>query len=106
MSFLDEIREDCAEAESDLGNQSLTWNGTDYPCAQSTLRRGETLIVGGKDVEIRFTVRVRVRGDGWVLNPIPKSGQRATYQSKEYRIGNVNDAHRAFVEIDLIDPNR
>lgn len=111
--FLDEVMADCEEAETDLGGKTMTWREGVYPVAPSLIRRGAMLVVGGKEVEIKLTLRVRWSGtstDGgtWSLDAdaLPKQGQTLVYGGKTYRIAQVNNAHEAFIEIDLMDNNR
>jgi len=106
--FLDEVRADCEEAETDLGGKTMTWSGGSYPVAPSLIRRGAVLVVGGKEVEIKLTLRVRFAGTGWEFTgeTLPKQGQLVTYGARSYRIAQVNNAHEAFMEIDLMDNNR
>lgn len=111
--FLDEVAGDCTEAENDLGLPVLVWNGQSITCAATLTKRGAILVIGGKEVEISLTLRVRWSGTNaagrpWELtaDTLPKSGDRVTYKGKPYRIAQVSDAHGAFVEIDLIDTNR
>lgn len=113
MSFLSEVQRDCIEAERDLGGASMRWDGALYPVAQSTVRRGATLVIGGKEVEIKLTLRVRYSGmttDGrsweFTADTMPKQGQQVEYKAKNYRIAQVNNAHETFLEIDVIDVNR
>lgn len=111
--FLDEVTEDCREAETDLGGKTMTWSGGNYPVAPSLVRRGAVLVVGGKEVEIKLTLRVRwsgtkTSGQPWEFSTdaMPKQGQLVGYGSQNYRIVQVNNAHEAFLEIDLMDANR
>lgn len=108
--FLDEVSADCLEAETDLGGKLMTWNGDDYPCAASLVMRGSSLIVGGREVELRITLRVRRSGsfDGrtWTFTSFPKHGDRVTYGGTDYRIALVDNAHEAFLQIHLMDVNR
>lgn len=113
MSFLSEVQRDCLEAERDLGGATMRWNEASYPTAQSTVRRGATLVIGGKEVEIKLTLRVRYSGitaggRTWEFEPdtMPRQGERVHYKNKDYRIAQVNNAHETFLEIDLIDVNR
>lgn len=113
MSFLDDVKADCLEAESDLGNRVMTWNGFNYPAAPSTVRRGAILVIGGKEVEIKLTLRVRYdgtksNGQTWDFGAadLPKHGELVTFNSIVYRIAQVNNAHSTFLEIDLMDRNR
>ena len=108
--FLDEVAADCVEAETDLGAQTVTWNGAIYPCASTLVRRGAVLVIGGKEVEIKLSLRVRYTGTRagvtWELTTLPKQGERVIYKSITYRIAQVSDAHGAFVELDLAEVNR
>ena len=108
--FLDEIAADCVEAETDLGAQTMTWNGLIFPCASTLVRRGAVLVIGGKEVEIKLTLRVRYTGTRagvtWELETLPKQGERVVFKSVSYRIAQVSSAHEAFIEIDLMDVNR
>jgi len=111
MSFLDDVKADCTEAETDLGSRVMTWNSFDYPAAASTIRRGAVLVIGGKEVEIKLTLRVRYdgtksNGQTWEFTTLPKQGELVTYESIAYRIAMVNNAHSTFLEIDLADRNR
>jgi len=108
--FLDEVASDCVEAETDLGAQTVTWNGAIYPVASTLVRRGAVLVIGGKEVEIKLSLRVRYTGTRagitWELTTLPKQGERVIYKSITYRIAQVIDAHGAFVELDLAEINR
>lgn len=113
--FLDEVAADCAEAENDLGLPVMVWNSQSITCAATLTKRGAVLVIGGKEVEIALTLRVRWSGTNaagreWEFttaeNGMPKAGERVNYKGKNYRIAAVNDAHGAFLEIDLIDVNR
>lgn len=111
MSFLDEVRQDCLEAESDLGSATMNWSGTSYPVAATLTRRGAILVIGGKEVEIRLTLRVRMSGNrsgggSWEFTDLPKQGELVIYKDTTYRIAQVNRAHTSFLEIDLMDRNR
>lgn len=111
--FLDEVAADCVEAEADLGGYSMNWSGVAYPAAATTLKRGAVLVIGGKEVEITITLRVRWTGTNaagvqweWTADTMPKTGDKVTWKGKTYRIAAVNNAHETFVEFDLIDANR
>jgi len=110
--FLDEVSDDCLEAETDLGEKTMVWNGDEYPVAPSLVARNTTLVVGGREVEIRITLRVRVSGkwDGgtWAFQPqsMPKHGQRVTYGGIDYRIAAVDNGHETILQIHLMDVNR
>lgn len=108
--FLDEIAADCLEAETDLGAKTMVWSGSTYPCASTLVRRGAVLVIGGKEVEITLTLRVRYtgirNGATWELTTLPKQGERVVFNSITYRIAQVNNAHSAFLELDLMDNNR
>lgn len=121
--FLDQVQADCLEAETDLGSRLMVWtsqtpgttgSGLTYPVAPTLIRRGAVLVVGGKEVEIKLTLRVRfagtrASGQAWEFDTLPKQGDRVTYPSTsgtDYRIAQVNNAHGAFLEIDLTDVNR
>jgi hypothetical protein len=117
--FLDEVQTDCLEAETDLGGKTLAWaargeSPLTYPGASTTLKRGATLVIGGKEVEITLTVRVRwsgttATGRAWSfgeMTDLPKQGDRITWGGKPYRIAQVTNAHDTFLEIDLMDVNR
>ncbi len=113
--FLDEVANDCQEAETDLGGRSMAWNGATYPVAGTLVRRGAVLVIGGKEVEIKLTLRVRYAGtraggQTWTFDTLPKQGERVSYPTSgttiEYRIAQVNNAHDTFLEIDLMDINR
>lgn len=109
--FLNEIAEDCKAAEADLGTDTgprvVTYLDVDYECAPSLIRRGTTVVVGGREVEIRLTLRIRNKGDDWnFASSPPKSGATVIYQTVTYRIAQVNHAHGAFMEWDLMDANR
>lgn len=113
MSFLDDVKADCLEAEADLGNRTMLWSGFSYPVAQSTIRKGAVLLVGGREVEIKLTLRVRYdgtkpSGQTWdfSLADLPKHGDIVHYLGTDYRIAQVNNAHSTFLEIDLADRNR
>ncbi len=115
--FLDEVAADCAEAENDLGLPVMVWNDGEKnvtaTVAATLTKRGAVLVIGGKEVEIALTLRVRwsgtnAAGTEWEFTAelMPKAGQRVTYKGKPYRIAQVSDAHGAFMEIDVIDPNK
>ena len=109
--FLDEVAADCLEAETDLGGFTATWNGSSYPCASSLVRRGAVLIIGGKEVEIKLTLRIRYEGTranglAWEFTTLPKQGERVVFKSINYRIAQVSNAHESFIELDLMDVNR
>ncbi len=111
--FLDEVAEDCKEAETDLGGRTMVWAEKTYTVAPSLIRRGAVLVIGGKEVEIKLTLRVRWSGtnaDGvaWAFtaDDMPKAGEKVYYAPRNYRIAQVNDAHGAFLELDLMDANR
>lgn len=109
--FLDGVAEDCKEAERDLGTalgpRTVTWDGADYDCAPSLIRRGTFVVIGGREEEIKLTLRVRNKGVDWDFrDAIPKSGQRVVYGLVPYRILQVNQAHGAFMEWDLGSINR
>jgi hypothetical protein len=115
LSFLSEVQADCLEAERDLGLAYMIWRGNSYPVAQSTVRRGATLIIGGKEEEIKLTLRVRYSGTTsggrvWEFTTDeggkPKQGELVIYKDITYRIAQVNNAHEAFLEIDLMSRNR
>ena len=111
MNFLDEIAEDCKIAETDLGSATVTYNEVEYPAAATLIRRGTTVIIGGREVDIKLTLRVRNKGENedgaynFGQTP-PKSGDKVTFQAVTYRIATVNHAHGAFMEWDLIDAAR
>lgn len=110
-SFLDEVASDLSEAETDLGGEMMTWNAQRYPVAASLVRRGAVLVVGGKEIEIKLTLRVAYEGRttagrDWEFSTLPKHGERVTFNDINYRIAQVNNAHSAFLEIDLMDANR
>ena len=112
-NFLDDIAEDCKEAENDLaiGNgdpQFVEWNGGEYDCAPSLIRRGTMIVIGGREVEIKLTLRVRHKGDGWdFAMAVPKSGDLVVLNGVEnYRIAQVDRANGAFMQLDLMSPNR
>ena len=115
--FLNEVAADCAEAEADLGLPVMVWNnGTrnvSATVAATLTKRGAVLVIGGKEVEITLTLRVRwtgtnAAGVAWEFTEAvkPKAGERLTYKGKPYRIAQVSDAHGAFLEIDVIDVNK
>lgn len=115
--FLNEVAEDCRAAEEDLGQPTMVWHdGTrnvTATVAGTLTKRGAILVIGGKEVEITLTIRVRwsgtnAAGVAWLFTEAvkPKSGDRITHKGKPYRIAQVGDAHGAFLEIDLIDVNR
>ena len=108
--FLKEVAADCVEAESDLGEKTMVWMQLHYPVASTLLRRGSVLVVGGREVTITMTLRVRYagirNGATWEFVVLPKSGERVNYGGKDYRIAQVNNAHSAFLELDLMDVHR
>lgn len=117
--FLDQVRADCAEAETDLGGQTFSWAPAGetvkaYPCAPTTQRRGAMLVIGGQEIDISLTLRVRYSGrtaagrtwDFGDLTAIPKKGDRLIFGGKNYRIVDVVNAHGAFLEINCQDANR
>lgn len=109
--FLTEVQRDCQEAERDLGSATMLWSGNSYPVAASLIRRGAMLVIGGKEVEIKLTLRVRYSGitsagRAWEFTTLPKQGERVTHKDTIYRIAQVNNAHETFIEIDLMDVNR
>lgn len=100
-------------AETDLGGKTMVWLGGTYPVAPTVVRRGRTLIVGGFEVDITATLRVRWEGTNgsgvaweFTADAMPKAGQDVTYGGKTYRIAQVNDGHQSFIEILLMDANR
>lgn len=111
--FLNEVRQDCTEAETDLGGRTMVWLGKTYPVAPTVVRRGRTLIVGGHEVDITATLRVRWEGTNsagtaweFTAEAMPRSGDLLNYGGKTYRIAQVNDGHQSFLEILLMDTNR
>lgn len=111
--FLDEVAEDCKDSESDLGSRKMVWKEVTCIVAPSLIRRGSMLVIGGKEVEIKLTLRVRWSGTNdagvvweFTTSAMPKAGEKVYYLTKSYRIAQVNDAHGVFMEIDLIDDNR
>ncbi len=109
--FLDEIAADCIEAETDLGAKTMVWSDVSYPVASTLVRRGAVLVIGGKEVEIKLTLRVRYEGTRsngltWEIATLPKQGEKVVFNSITYRIAQVNNAHNAFLELDLMDNNR
>ena len=111
--FLDEVAADCQEAETDLGSKTMVWFEKTYTVAPSLIRRGSVLVIGGKEVEIKLTLRVRWAGVSssgrvweFTSDEMPKAGEKVYFAPKYYRIAQVNDAHGAFLEIDLMDANR
>lgn len=102
MSFLSEVKADCLEAETDLGAKTAIVNGITYSVAATLTRRDTILVIGGQEVEIKLTLRIRwTEGD-----TLPAAGQRVTFNSVIYRIAQVSNAHFAFLEIACTEVNR
>ena len=104
--FTDCIADGNAEAEFDLDSPVFMWNGEEYGCAPSTTRRGNTLVIGGSEVDIKLTLDVRLKTDDWTISTLPKSGERVKFSGVEYRILDVVSKHGATMELVLGDVNR
>lgn len=127
MSIKDEIQADLEELEGDIGEvPTITFQAKTYPCIPSTLKRGLTVVVGGRQEEISLTVYIRknampvpvsvstvgttadttsLTGDNSTIPP--QSGQKLTHKLKAYKVLAVGDPPASsHWEIDLGSINR
>jgi hypothetical protein len=104
MGLRDEIAADMLEIHADLDSPTCTYLGTAYDCIPSGNSRGTTLALGGFEVEIEFSLRIRIDDLGDV---VPVAGKRITYAGTEYKIAAAyRDGSGAFFCLMLQDPNR
>jgi hypothetical protein len=91
------------ELESNLGSPTFTYASTHYLCTPSTLRRGNVLVIGGKEIEVALTLIVRKT----LLATAPAIGKTLVFDSITYRVVNVlTAAGGSHFEIDLASPHR
>lgn len=104
MGLRDEINADWAEIRTDLENPVGTYQGAEYPCIPDGFDKAGTLNIGGEDIEIHGSVRIRVADLGDV---VPVHGKNFTFREIVYKIRMAyKDASQAFYCLWLQDPNR
>lgn len=66
--------------------QTITWNGTSYPCHVSSARRGSKLEEGGFAIESDLSVTIRTN---LFSSSRPQQKHTFTYNSNTYRVDDV-----------------
>lgn len=104
MTFAEQVAADLKSIEADLPDNSITYGDVSAPCIPSSIRKGESVEVGGAMRTVVETLRVRA--SYFDSEPSPREaitwtrGETAT----EYRIGQVKfPAPFAHYEIDIVD---
>jgi hypothetical protein len=99
MSLANEIAADLAAIEPDMGN-TCTIAGESMACIANFLRRGQTIVFGGKETTIKLTVLVRAS----LMATVPALKETITYSGTKYRIVERRFAPtETHYEFDLID---
>ena len=104
MSIQDTIANDLLVIEEDLGNQTITWDGSDYVCIVGESVESADLGVGGfgGDTIKPIFVRKNLFDDG----VYPVKSDIVTIDGIDYEINKIiNDATGAFLRLDLIEPH-
>ena len=113
MSIRTELQRALKELERDIESPECTFRGEDYPCSISTLERGTTLVIGGKEVDIVFALRIRKAGKlangapyAFTAETAPKDGNTLSYDGITYRIARADDTVGAFIMLHLTSINK
>jgi len=91
-----------SDHEVALGSPTLTIGATSYLCVPSLLRRGNLLVIGGKEATVALTLLVRRD----VLATSPALGSKLTHGGVTYRVLHVSTAPGgSHWELDLMTPD-
>ena len=116
------IEDGFRDLQGDLGHTFKWWNGVDIECIPSKLERGNTVVVGAKEVTVALSLYVLrehfISADSTIITadstlwtadnnkPHPIGGRVLTYKGKQYRVLSVaEDPSRSFYKIVLGDVN-
>ena len=109
--------------------QDVLFRDDTFPCVVGTESRGNLLTVGGKELEVQFTLFIRIgaigeRGtrlstDWWLttadstlinaddFTSRPRTGETVRYKGRRYRIGDVRtDNDEGAWRLELTNPER
>ena len=90
LSLRDEILSGLFEAENDLENPVITWNGNDYACVPSVSQFTRELETGGFIIDKLLTITIPlidVSGNETFTNGVlPEVQQKIFYQGERYRL--------------------
>ena len=117
MGFLSEMDDDLNEIEDDLGEMEddgkrvLTWNGSNYPCAPTSLGVGSSTILGGYVESVVLSLRVRLRSmdtdlniwDWTAVGSGPQNGELITFEGRDYEVSSWRKVHNRFVVLNCSD---
>jgi hypothetical protein len=103
MTLTDTIAKDFLVIESDLGNQTFTWDGADYVCIVGASIESTELTPGGFSGD---TIKpVMVRKELFADGIYPAKADIVTIDDIDYEVNKItNDATKAFLHLDLLEP--
>ena len=104
MAFTPNYQRDIQFAENVMGNQTFTWEGSDYLCVPSTAQNLLQLGDGGFEEGRTLVLLVR---KGLFGGTIPVAQDLVTFRNVEYRIDRLNDEpSNAFIKLYCVDESR
>jgi hypothetical protein len=106
MTLQEQIAKDLKTIETDLGSQSLTWDGQDYVCIPASV--GELADLSGDGgFGINIDTILKVRKELFVDNVFPAEQEKVTFNSKGLRIYRViAEPFSAFLKLILTSDDK
>lgn len=111
MSLRDEIQRDIESGQEKDFPAVLIWQGEEFPCSKSSVRKQKNFDLGGGQYPITASVTVRmnaVSAKGVVFSDLPKQpriGANIMVDGTTYAIDSIDDGHGAKLTMALVDPN-
>lgn len=99
-----QIEADTLEAQVDLPSEVI-WKGATYKCMANTFSNEIVIGPDGNPEEISLKLRLN-RSSFNETEPLPISGEQATFEGVTYKIRRVRIIHNVFLWLDLISINR
>lgn len=102
------------------------WDGSWYPCVTSTIRRGDVISYGGRDIQIETSIIVRkglfpkgitvdstlifadndiITADSDIASQPPSIGKRVDHRGRALRVVSIRESpFDASITLDLVHP--